>query len=76
MCECHSHNGFLTAKGLREAEQRSLEGLEIQGVDKSRPIVYLDMVGSVSALDGDGDSHDFLSDADIDEQYRRFHNGS
>ena len=42
----HSRNGFLTAKGLKEAAQRhSLEGLDPLGVRE-----YVDTVGSVSAL--------------------------
>ena len=42
----HARNGFLTAKGLKEAAQRfSLEGLAPRGDN-----VYLDKVGSVSAM--------------------------
>jgi len=45
-CSCHSHGGFLTAKGLAEAAQRfSLEGLAPRGDH-----AYVDRVGSVSAL--------------------------
>ncbi len=45
-CSCRSHGTFLTAKGLREAAQRfSLEALAPLGDN-----VYLDKVGSVSAL--------------------------
>jgi len=74
-CSCSAHNGFLTAKGLREAEQRSLEGLEIQGVDMWASKCYLDKVGSVSALAEAEDFHVFDHEL-IDQQYRRFHNGS
>ena len=71
-CNCRSHSSFLTAKGLKEtALQTSLEGLEplgvhgveLVGVDASRP-------------DRDRDLYEFISDLDIDEQERRFHNGS
>ena len=70
-CNCRAHNGFLTAKGLKEtAPQISLEGLA------GRPVhEYVDIVGSVSALvEGEG-FHVFDNEL-IEEQYRRFHNGS
>jgi len=68
----HARNGFLTAKGLREAAQRtSLEGLAPLGDPE-----YIDKVGSVSALDGDGDLYAWSSEAQIENQYRRFLNGS
>ena len=70
-CGCSSHGGFLTGKGLEETAQRSLEGLEVDGMDKSR---YLDKVGSVSGLRRDGDLHVFDDDL-IEEQHRRFLNG-
>ncbi len=74
-CECLSHNGFLTAKGLKEAEQRELELAGFRGVDKSMAPWYLDKVGSVSALvEVEGD-HVF-DDQLLEDQYRRFHNGS
>ena len=66
----HSRNGFLTAKGLAEAEQRSLEGLAVCDVHP-----YVDKVGSVSALRRDETFLEF-DDALIEEQYRRFLNGS
>ena len=71
MCECRSHNGFMTAKGLEEVAQRSPEGLELAGVVATR---YLDKVGSVSALLKS--NIDYRHDAQIDEQYRRFRSGS
>ena len=46
-CGCRAHNGFLTAKGLKEAAQRSLEGLDVAGMALG---AYVDRVGSVSAL--------------------------
>ena len=46
-CSCHSHGGFLTAKGLKEAAQRERELLLVAGMELSW---YLDKVRSVSAL--------------------------
>ena len=70
-CGCHSHNGFLRAKGLKEAaQQRSLEGL--------RPLsdlLIFDTVGSVSAL-GEGEEFHVWDGQLLEEQHRRFHNGS
>ena len=69
-CDCRSHNGFLTAKGLAEAaQQTSLEGLAPRGVPE-----YVDRVGSVSGLELEREVH--VSDEIIDQQYRRFLNGS
>ncbi len=71
-CGCHSHGGFLTAKGLKEAaQQNSLEGLAPRGV-----LEYVDSMGSVSGLRRDEDMYALVSDISIDEQERRFHNGS
>ncbi len=67
-CGCYSHGGFLTAKGLEETAQRSLEGLE---VDARAPELYLDKVVSVSGLRRDETTMIF-NDGVIDEQYRRF----
>ncbi len=69
-CGCRSHGGFLTSRGLREVAQRSLEGLEVADMGLEP---YLDKVGSVSAptvleLHWDDDI--------INQQYRRFLNGS
>jgi len=70
-CGCHSHSGFLTAKGLKEAEQRfSLEGLAPRGLPE-----YIDKVGSVSGLELERDLYADISDVLLDQQYRRFHNG-
>ena len=64
-CGCHSHNGFLLEpEGL--AEQTSLEGLTPMS-----DCVRVDVQGSVSAL-----IEVEVSDAEVDEQYRRFLNGS
>jgi len=70
-CSCSAHGGFLTAKGLREAAQRlSLEGLAPRG-----EMCEVDKVGSVSALAEAEDFHVF-DDELIEQQHRRFHNGS
>ncbi len=49
-CHCRAHNGFLTAKGLEEAEQRRANPTELLEVDVGQLDLYLDKVGSVSAL--------------------------
>ena len=70
-CGCRNHNGFLTAKGLEEAAQRtSLEGLAPRGDSE-----YVDRVGSVSGLELERDLHVF-DDSLLDSQYRRFLHGS
>jgi len=67
----HARNGFLTAKGLEEAAQRfSLEGLASRDVR-----AYVDSPVSVSGLELERDLHVFDDDL-LDQQYRRFHNGS
>ncbi len=65
-CSCHSHNGFLLSpEGLAQRE------FELDGVDAMAPLRYLDREGSVSGL------FEFeLSDTQLEEQYRRFLNGS
>ena len=68
-CGCSSHNGFLTAKGLEEAAQRSAVSLE--GLAVERPQLYLDKVRSVSGLRRDEIPMEFHEEL-IDEQYRRF----
>ena len=65
-----SRNGFLTRFGYRVAQRFSLEGLAPRG-----EAGYLDKVGSVSALAEAEDLYDFVPDAQIDEQHRRFLNG-
>ena len=71
-CSCRSHNGFLTAKGLEEAAQRRDAIREVDAMDES---LYLDKVGSVSALDPDPGTL-WLPGPLIDQQYRRFLDGS
>ena len=67
----HSRNGFLTAKGLEEAAQRfSLEGLDSRDVQE-----YVDIPVSVSGLELERNIHVF-DDHLLDQQYRRFRNGS
>jgi len=73
-CRCLTHNGFLTARGYRAvAQQDSLEGLSPRGVDEKDYQLYLDKVGSVSALTGPSLHWD---DALLEEQHQRFLNGS
>ena len=68
-CSCHAHNGFLTAKGLEEAAQRERM---LPGVADMALSQYLDKEVSVSGM-----LQDEIWDASlIEEQYRRFHNGS
>ena len=73
MCDCRSHNGFLRAKGLKEAAQRfSFEGLlPLGGVAPGEEFSYLDKVGSVSGLRRD-ETVMIFNEGIIDEQYRRF----
>ena len=71
-CDCFSHDGFLTAKGLEEAAQRIAcldEGLAVE-----LPLQYLDKVGSVSAMVEVEEFHVF-DDQLLDQQYRRFLSG-
>ena len=67
-CDCRSHNGFLTAKGLEEAAQRSSEGLEALSVDTRQ--LYLDIPGSVSGLRRD-ETVMIWNEEILDEQYSR-----
>ncbi len=69
-CQCSGHSGFLTAKGLKEAAQRELE---LAALDVTGRRCLLDRVGSVSAMPEP--EHVFV-DVLIDEQHRRFLNGS
>ena len=67
----HSRNGFLTAKGLAEADQRE-HSFDL-GVDRADLSEYLDSRVSVSGLRRDEIQLD-IEDAILDEQYRRFLN--
>jgi len=66
----HSRNGFLTRKGIRVAQQFSLEGLT-----PNERSATIDTVGSVSGLRRD-EAFLVLDDEQLDQQYRRFLNGS
>ena len=74
-CTCHSHSGFLTKAGYAFVAQQKAdsERLFLDGVDPSEDQLYLDKVVSVSAS-----SLSVLhwDDALIEDQYRRFLNGS
>ena len=72
-CDCRSHNGFLTAKGLEETAQRSLEGLE--AVDVGIPPGYLDKVVSVSGARRD-EVVMIFDDEVLDEQFERYSSSS
>ncbi len=61
-CRCLSHNGFLTRAGYR-------------AVDGAGPLPYIDRVSSVRGLDQD-QGHPIWDAQLLEEQYRRFHNGS
>ncbi len=69
-CDCLSHNGFLTVRGYEHAQRLSLEGLAPR-CDHG----YLDNRVSVSASGLGRDLYEMVSDTQIDEQARRFHNG-
>ncbi len=72
-CGCHSHNGFiLSPEGLA---QRSSGAVCNGRLDDGEPSPYLDKDGSVSAL-VEGEGLSVFDDELIDQQYRRFHNGS
>jgi len=74
-CLCRSHGSFLTAKGLEEAAQRELVFAAgcAMGLTPDVHAVRLDKSGSVSA----SEPMSFIFDDDVlEEQYRRFHNGS
>jgi len=73
-CSCRSHGGFLTAKGLGEAEQRRLGSAFACAVDAGQLSLYLDKVGSVSALIEPAEP--IWVDGLLDQQYQRFRNGS
>jgi len=72
-CGCHSHNGLLLSpEGLAQREDSRL--LSPLGVDEHPDQLYLDKVSSVSALPHLLDC--WLTDEEIEEQHRRFLNGS
>ncbi len=70
-CGCHSHNGFqLSPEGL--AQRR---GYSSETVDMFDDVEYVDKVGSVSGLEQERNIFVF-DDGLLDQQYRRFLNGS
>jgi len=73
-CDCLSHNGFLTAKGLEETEQRRGDTFEFDGVDRRQLSLYLDRPGSVSGSPPP-DLH-WPDDVCLNEQARRSSHGS
>ena len=72
-CKCLSHNGFLTVRGYEDAQRR---GYSSETVDMFGDMCYVDSRVSVSGLRRDEDMYALISDVQIDEQARRFHNGS
>jgi len=70
-CSCRSHNGFLTAKGLAEARERS----GLVGVDRQHELLYLDRGCSVSGLVEVEEDHVWDEEI-LDEQFRRWIFGS
>jgi len=70
-CSCTAHDGFLTERGYAEVAQR--ERLLYEDLAVEETLGYLDRVGSVSGLPLPKIHWDHEL---IDEQYRRFHNGS
>ncbi len=73
ICGCHSHGGFvLSPEGLAQREQQ-LDAFRSVGLTRVDAVSYLDKVGSVSAS---SEPEIIFNDSIIEEQYRRFHNGS
>ncbi len=72
-CSCFAHDGFLTAAGYAAVAQRDVDIPE--GVDMEGDLWYLDKVRSVSGLRRD-ETMLVFDDELIDNQYRRFLNGS
>ena len=70
-CDCYSHDGFLTRKGLREVAERDADFAG--GVDMETSQLYLDVPVSVSAS---RDPRLHWDDAVLEDQHRRFHSGS
>jgi len=72
-CNCHSHNGFQLSRSEEGLEQRRGDSFEFDGVDKRQLSLYLDKVGSVS---GSPVPEFIFNDSVLEDQYRRFLNGS
>ena len=72
-CGCHSHGGFiLSPEGLAQRE-RQLDVFRSVPLTEDAGSVTLDIVGSVSASEL---PELVFDDALLEEQHRRFHNGS
>ena len=71
-CSCHSHDGFLTARGIRAVAERKRKLDALAAMDLCP---YLDKSGSVSASVEVEDLYAFVTDDMSDDQYRRYHNG-
>ena len=72
-CGCHSHNGFLLSpEGLAQRD-RQIDAFLEGALTEDDQAVRLDKSGSVSGSDQLSSHWD---DELIEEQYRRFHNGS
>jgi len=69
LCQCLSHNGFLTAKGLTEAAQREVH---LDGVDGMDLFHYVDSRVSVSATERNEAPMSIFSDEVLDEQEQRY----
>ncbi len=70
-CGCHSHNGFVLSSSSCLDELAQRESFRPVGVDMEPSQLYLDLPVSVSAPE-------LLWSCDemLDQQYRRFLNGS
>ncbi len=68
-CDCSSHNGFLTAKGLEETAQRRDD---LPGIDAMDESCYIDTMVSVSAVVEVEGLYVDVPASLIDEQHRRF----
>ena len=69
-CGCHSHGGFLLSPEGLEQRELGFEEYLAAGVTP----VYIDSVGSVSGVITV--DHLIFDDAVLEEQHRRFNNGS
>ncbi len=72
-CTCHSHGGFLLKRSPEGLAQRTYV---VDALDGMPAFGYVDSIGSVSGLELERDLFENIMDSDIDEQARRFHNGS
>ncbi len=77
-CSCHSHAGFLTARGYAESAQRELKlnGIAGMGLIPDEVADRLDKSGSVSALIEVEDAYVHVTDQLLLEQSERFLHGT